>query len=1264
MSSQHGRAAWRGLLTLAIALSALTSTIAPRQALAADTVSLTSLGSAYTQDFDTLASAGTANTAVPTGWEFSESGTNANATYRAGTGSDNTGDTYSFGAVSSTERAFGGLRSGSLVPLIGAQLTNNTGGTITSLAISYTGEQWRLGQNTTGRSADRLDFQLSTSATSLTSGAWTDYDALDFASPVVAGTVGALNGNAAPNRAAVSFTVTGLSIPSGAAFWIRWADTDLIPGADDGLSVDDFSLTPDGVIVADAAPAVTGTVPASGATDVAPGTNISVSFSEPVNVDAAAITLECPAGTPIAFSASAAAGITSLTLDPTASLPAGVTCALTIPAGAVRDVDGNDPPDTLVATFTTGFTTVAPCAAADTAIGAVQGSGAATLLTGQTVTVQGVVVGDYEGPSPALRGFYLQDAGDGDAATSDGIFVFAGDNLNRVALGDVVQVTGVAGENQGQTQISATTGIESCGATASATPAEVTLPFASATAAEQFEGMLVRLPQTLYVTEHFQLGRFGQVVLSSGGRLAQPTNVTTPGAAANALQAQNNLNRIILDDASQAQNPDPILFARGGQPLSASNTLRGGDTATGIVGVMTFTWAGNAASGNAYRVRPVGALGGSVNFEPANPRPAAPAVVAGGVKAATFNLLNYFNTFDGLPDSVDNCRNGVGGPATDCRGADTAAEFDRQWPKTVAAILALDADVIAVNEMENDGYGADSAIRHLVDRLNAATAPGTFAFIDVDAATGQLNALGTDAIKVGMIYRAASVAPVGQTAALNTVAFVNGGDGAPRSRPALAQSFEEVGSGARFTVVANHFKSKGSACDAPDAGDGQGNCNAVRTRAAQELVSWLAADPTGIQDPDTLIVGDLNSYAMEDPITTIERAGYVNLVKELLGPSAYSYVFDGQWGYLDHALASPGIAPQVAGVVEYHINADEPSVLDYNTDFKTPNLISTLYAPDRFRTSDHDPVVVGLSLNVAPTVDAGGPYSVIEGGSVALTATGSDSTYNTLSYAWDLDNDGSFETAGQSASFSAALLDGPTSATVSVQVTDGLGLTGVATTTIAVANANPSVAASFNAAGGVSCGANNATLTVTFSDPGAADTHTAVISWGDGATQTISGATSPLSVAHTYASAGSYTASVTVTDDDGGSGAATAAVAVNYTVVGGGVLQPINQNGSSVFKYGSTIPVKVRLANCDGSTPANLAPTIRLTILSNGTPVGEINEPVSTSAADTTGVMRFSSGQYIYNLATRPLPDPTATYRITITVPATGQTVTAQFGLR
>ena len=207
-------------------------------------ISLTTLGLGYTQDFDTLASTGTSSS-LPTGWEFSESGTNANATYSAGTGSSNTGETYSFGATASTERAFGGLLSGNLIPTIGAAFSNNTGATIASLAIAYTGEQWRVG--TLSRS-DRIDFQFSTDATSLTTGTYTDLDTLDFSSPTTTGAIGLLDGNAAANRTALSSAISGLNIANGATFWIRWTDFNAT-GADDGLAVDDFSLTPRGTTI-------------------------------------------------------------------------------------------------------------------------------------------------------------------------------------------------------------------------------------------------------------------------------------------------------------------------------------------------------------------------------------------------------------------------------------------------------------------------------------------------------------------------------------------------------------------------------------------------------------------------------------------------------------------------------------------------------------------------------------------------------------------------------------------------------------------------------------------------------------------------------------------------------------------------------------------------------------------------------------------------------------------------------------------------------
>jgi uncharacterized protein len=587
----------------------------------------------------------------------------------------------------------------------------------------------------------------------------------------------------------------------------------------------------------------------------------------------------------------------------------------------------------------------------------IQGSGPVTPIPGP-VTTEGVVIGDYEGPTPNLRGFYIQDPlGDDDPETSDGIFVFNGNN-NNVNLGELVRVTGTAGEFQDQTQISSVTNILLCATDQTIEPTDVNLPFPSQDYLERYEGMLVRLPQTLYVTEHFQLGRFGQIVMSSGDRLYQPTNLVEPGPAALALQAENNRNRIIIDDALNNQNPDPILFGRGGNQLTASNTLRGGDTAEGIVGVMTYTWAGNAASGNAYRVRPINALGGGVpDFQPTNPRPDTPEDVGGTLKVAAFNLLNYFNTF-----GRGNCTAGVAGEAVDCRGADNQLEFDRQWPKTVEAILGMDVDVLGIIEIENDGYDPDSAIQDLVNQLNDATAPGTYAFIDADAATGEINALGTDAIKVGLLYRPANVTPVGITAVLNTEAFVNGGDAVPRNRATIAQAFEQNTTGLRFIVNVHHLKSKGSACEAPDLGDGQGNCAVVRTNAVLQLMDWLYTDPTATGETNILIIGDLNSYAKEDPIQAILEFGFVNLAETFIGPQSYSYVFDGQWGNLDYVLASPSLAAQVTGIAEWHINADEPNVLDYNTNFKSANQIDILYAPDQFRSSDHDPIIVGLQL--------------------------------------------------------------------------------------------------------------------------------------------------------------------------------------------------------------------------------------------------------------------------------------------------------------
>ncbi len=708
------------------------------------------------------------------------------------------------------------------------------------------------------------------------------------------------------------------------------------------------------------APVVIGTEPADNASAVSVGTTLVVTFDQPVTVTGSWYTIVCSASGSVA--ATVTGGPTSFTLDPDSDFAAGELCAVTVTGAAVTAEQGGTAMST---DFSFSFTTAtdpASCAAPFTAAYLIQGSGEASPLAGQTVTTQGVVVGDMEG-SDQLSGFFLQDVtGDGDPNTSDAVFVYNA-AANSVSVGDLVRVSGTVLEFNGLTELSPVQTITACG-TGSVAPLDVALPMASATDFERFEGMLVRFPQSLFVTEVFELGRFGEVLLSSSSRLAQPTNVVAPGAAALALQAQNALNQIVLDDSRTGSNPDPILIARGGNPLSASNTLRGGDNTMGLTAVLSYGFG-------AYRLEPIGALGGGApNFAPANARLAAPPSVGGSLKVASLNVLNYFNSFSG-----GSC--GLNSATNDCRGASNAAEFERQAVKTVSAIMGLNADVVGIVEIENDGYGPSSAIADLVDRLNTATAPGTYAFVDADARAGQANVMGTDAIKVGLLYKPATVSLAGNTAVLNSVAFVNGGDPAPRSRPALTQAFQQLSTGARLIVAVNHFKSKGSACSVPDAGDLQGNCNAVRVAAATALRNWLATDPTGTGDPDVLIVGDLNAYAKEDPITTLTSGGFTDLLASRVGADAYSYVFDGQWGYLDHALASSSLASQVTGVAEWHINADEPLVLDYNTEFKSAGQVNGLFDPGPFRASDHDPVVVGLSLTApapaGPTVTLSPP---------------------------------------------------------------------------------------------------------------------------------------------------------------------------------------------------------------------------------------------------------------------------------------------------
>ncbi|HET9344236.1 MAG TPA: ExeM/NucH family extracellular endonuclease [Candidatus Limnocylindrales bacterium] len=714
----------------------------------------------------------------------------------------------------------------------------------------------------------------------------------------------------------------------------------------------------------DAAPTVSSTFPVNGATDVDVSANLSVTFSEAVIVTDPWFTLTCNL---ITKPATYSGGPTSFTIDPAGDFVDGDVCELTILAGAVADQDAIDPPDNMTVDFVVGFTAQDVCLDTFTPIHLIQGSGAATPIPGP-VTTQGVVTGAFDNTG-GIGGFYIQDPiGDGDPTTSDGIFVFT-NNANTVSAGELVRVSGIAQERFNQTAITAggtppapipAGSVVVCGEADAPDPVEVTMPFEFLGFQERYEGMLVTFPQPLVISEFFNYDQFGEIVLAlplaGEARPFTGTALDEPGADANARTLANQLRRITLDDNQGGSNP-AVLRHPNGDPFSLTNRFRGGDTVASATGVLGFDFS-------LYRIFPTA----PADYTEVNPRPPARDDVGGTLTAAAMNTLNFFITPD-YPNMPPNPLDNDCGPANnvECRGhdADQPLEFTRQRDKLLQALAGLDAEIIGLNELENS-TGVDPLLdpTGIVPGLNAMPGVGPYAAIETGV-------IGTDAIRVGLIYRSDVVAPVGDFAILDSSVdprFVD-----TRSRPVLAQTFEDLATGARITVAVNHLKSKGSGCadiGDPDLGDGQGNCNQTRKAAAQALVDWLATDPTGSGDRDYLILGDLNSYAREDPIDAI-KAGpddvpgtaddYTNLIESYLGDEAYSFVFDGQSGYLDHALASPTLAAQVTGATEWHINADEPDAVDYDTSFKPPSQES-LYEPNAFRASDHDPVIVGLDL--------------------------------------------------------------------------------------------------------------------------------------------------------------------------------------------------------------------------------------------------------------------------------------------------------------
>ena len=588
----------------------------------------------------------------------------------------------------------------------------------------------------------------------------------------------------------------------------------------------------------------------------------------------------------------------------------------------------------------------------------VQGDGATTPFDGSLVIVEGVVVGDFQ--HTTLEGFFLQeedDDADGNDATSEGIFVFDDDFGVDVEMGDTVKVMGTAVEFSDFTEINAVTAVEIIDEEPQvATPVTLSFPVAVADDFENIEGMGVVVPQTMVISEFFNFDRFGEITLATE-RLQQPTGVFAPGSAAAAdLADLNSRSKITLDDGETESNPE-ISRHPNGDPFSLANRFRGGDTVADVVGVMHH-------DGFGYKIHPTG----PADYTAVNTRPANPPNVGGDVTVAAFNVLNYFLTID---EGSNIC-----GPEADqgCRGADNADEFDRQRDKIIDAIAEIDADVVGLMEIEN--HATDAAIIDLVAGLNAAMGAGTYDYVPAGLT-------GPDVIKVAIIYKPGTMSLDGLHAILDTDAFLDPNNlGDAKNRAAIAQTFTEIASGESFTVVVNHFKSKGSSCGDGDDDPEAASCNLTRTLAAEVLVDWLAGDPTDSSDPDYLVIGDLNSYDKEDPIDAMKLGAdgmastdddYRDLLREFQGENEYTFVFSAQWGYLDYAMANESIRNNVTGAAVWHINSDEPDILDYDTTFKSAGQIA-IYEDNEYRSSDHDPVIIGLTL---PELPATGPSDII-----------------------------------------------------------------------------------------------------------------------------------------------------------------------------------------------------------------------------------------------------------------------------------------------
>ncbi|MCB1582075.1 MAG: ExeM/NucH family extracellular endonuclease [Marinicella sp.] len=576
-----------------------------------------------------------------------------------------------------------------------------------------------------------------------------------------------------------------------------------------------------------------------------------------------------------------------------------------------------------------GLTSVAEaaqlkCNESVTPIAEIQGMGKQSPLLNQQITTKGVVTADFRGKD-ALEGFFIQQLdADNNPATSDGMFIHYDDRQQILQPGDVVMVQGKVSEQFEVTQINDVSVLKVCHKEQILPePVLLTLPLKDYDL-EQVEGMRVRFKQPVVITDIFQYPKYGEITVSSD-LLLNPTARFRPGPQVKEQYKLDKQNRLIIDDGSLAEYPVATLFNQ--PPITLGQKLN-------VTGVMHFAFG-------QYKIQPSEKFELMTAFTKSQPQ-----TPSGKLKVANFNLKNFFTSID----VGQQC-----GPRKNfsCRGADSQAEYDRQVLKLATAINLADADIMAVEELEN----TEDTAQQLVSSLNQLAGKQKWSFI-------QTGALGDDVIRVGILYQPGRVKALGKYALLNQ--GVNAAFDETKHRIVVTQTFVTQNNN-KVNFAAAHLKSK-SCQDATDKNldqkDGQGCFNVARTEAAHLVANWLLADPTGQDAPYTILAGDLNAYQKEDPVVILQNQGLKNLAEQFLGPHNWTASYRGYVGSLDYILANDQTAKKATGLTQWHINSIYSAWFDYNLepiseDNPKP---AHYYQPSPFASSDHDMVIAGFDL--------------------------------------------------------------------------------------------------------------------------------------------------------------------------------------------------------------------------------------------------------------------------------------------------------------